>query len=195
MSARRERIELSATRDGDEIVLAAPDVGRFTAALPKGSALAPGMVAGTLHRLGRAVDLVVPAGAAGAVVSDAPAAVMAPVGFGDALYRLDPAGAALHAIDDAGAGGDLDADATVLRADQSGRVWHSPAPGDPPFCGPGDALTEGSPVCLIEVMKTFSTVPYRSAGGLPERATVVRWIATDGADVQAGDPLLAVERA
>ncbi|MEM9382774.1 MAG: biotin/lipoyl-containing protein [Planctomycetota bacterium] len=197
MSAQRERTHLRATRDGDEIVLVAPDVGHFRAALPRGAALAPGMVAGTLRRLGRAVDLVVPEGAAGAVVSDPPHAVMAPVGFGDVLYRLDPAGAALQASDDAGPEGDLDAGsgAAVLRAEQSGRVWHSPAPGEPPFCAPGDAVAEGAPVCLIEVMKTFSTVPYRATGGLPERATVVRWLAADGADVQAGDALLAVERA
>ncbi len=42
-------------------------------------------------------------------------------------------------------------------------------------------------------MKTFSTVPYRPAAGLPDRARVVRWVAADGADVQKGDPILELE--
>ena len=189
MSASRERIEMKVDRDGDELVLRSPDVGGFTAALPRGAALAPGMVAGALHRLGRSTDLVVPAGAAGAITSDAPRAVVAPVGFGETLYRLDPSGAA----DGAAAG--LASGALAVTAGQSGRVWHRPAPGEDVFCSPDDVLEDGAPVCLIEVMKTFSTVPYRAVDGLPGHARVVRWLVDDGADVQQGDPILEIEPA
>ncbi|MEM9799620.1 MAG: hypothetical protein AAGA20_04785 [Planctomycetota bacterium] len=195
MSAGRERVDLTVAREGDEILLLAPDVGGFTAPQPRGAALAPGMVAGALHRLGRSVDLVVPAGVAGAVTSDPPERVMAPVAYGAVLYRIDPRGAAA-AIDDEGPGGtEASGDALAIVASQPGRIWHSPSPGDPPFCGPGDVLEEGAPVCLVEVMKTFSTLPYRRREGLPARARVVRWLTEDGADVQPGEPLLEIEPA
>jgi len=48
-------------------------------------------------------------------------------------------------------------------------------------------------VGLIEVMKTFTHVPYHATGGLPARARVVRWIVGESADVSEGDPLLEVE--
>ena len=46
----------------------------------------------------------------------------------------------------------------------------------------------GATVCLLEVMKTFHRVTY---GGAPVR--VRELLVADGADVNAGDPLLALE--
>ena len=195
MSRPFAQLELRAvpTEDG-HIRLMSPEIGGFTGALFKGAALAPGMVAGTLQRLGLCIDLIVPEGAAGAVMTEPPRARVAPVGFGDELYVIDPAGAAASVLaagaEEAGTDGGM-----TVKAAQSGRVWHSPSPGDPPFCTAGDALEEGSPLCLIEVMKTFSTVPYRAEKGLPARSKVVRWIAQDGDDVEPGSPLLVVEPA
>lgn len=194
MSRPYTQLELRAVPgDGGHVCLMSPEVGNFTGALPKGAALAPGMVAGSLQRLGVCIDLIVPEGAGGAVLNDPPRARISAVGFGDQLYEVDPAGAAATAApaaDDASAEGGL-----TVRASQSGRVWHSPSPGDPPFCGPGAALVDGSPLCLIEVMKTFSTVPYRAEKGLPARSKVVRWVAADGDDVEPGSPLLIIEPA
>jgi len=194
MSRPNARLELRAipTEDG-HLRLTSPEVGCFTGALPRGAALAPGMVAGTLQRLGICIDLIVPEGAGGAILGDPPRALVAPIGFGDELYVLDPAGAAaVVAADDADSASDA---GMVVKASQSGRVWHSPSPGDAPFCGAGDTLEDGSPLCLIEVMKTFSTVPYRPEKGLPARAKVVRWVAQDGDDVEPGAPLMLVEPA
>ncbi|MEE2940826.1 MAG: hypothetical protein VX460_10610, partial [Planctomycetota bacterium] len=145
--------------------------------------------------VGGAVDLVGPAGAGGAVVSGAPRLRVAPVGFGDELYRLDPEGVAAAAALAAGDGPELEGDAMAVSASQSGRVWHAPSPGEPPFVQAGDVLEDGSPICLIEVMKTFSTVPYRPESGLPARARVVRWLAADGDDVEPGGGILVVEPA
>lgn len=181
--------------DGGHIRLLSPEVGGFTGALPEGATLSPGMIAGSLQILGRSVDLVVPAGAGGAVVGAAPRARVAPVGFGDELYRLDPEGAPAAAALTASGGPELEGDAMAVTASQSGRVWHSPSPGEPAFAKAGDVLEDGSPICLIEVMKTFSTVPYRAEGGLPARARVVRWLAADGDDVEPGGGILVVEPA
>lgn len=196
MSGPRPTLELRVERTDDgHLRLLSPEVGGFTAALPQGAALAPGMVAGSLHLLGRTVDLVVPAGAGGSIVSSAPRPIVAPVGFGDVLYLLDPEGVAAAASAGTTSGPELDGDAMAVPATQSGRVWHSPSPGEPPFAPPGTVLEDGSPLCLIEVMKTFSTVPYRAKDGLPPRAKVVRWEAADGGDVEPGAALLVVEPA
>ena len=56
-------------------------------------------------------------------------------------------------------------------------------------------MSPGTPIGLVEVMKTFARIPYAAQGGLPERARVVRLIAGDGDEIQRGDPLLEVEPA
>lgn len=195
MSGPHEVIELRKIRDGDDILLTSPDVGMFTAALLRGAALTPGMAAGVLHSLARSVEFVVPPGAAGVITSDPPAAIMSPVGFGDVLYRLDPSGASALSTTAEDSVPTAEGGGLAITAIQSGRIWHRPGPGEAAFCAPGDVLENGAAICLIEVMKTFSNVPYRSTGGLPERARVVRWLVEDGADVQQGDPLLSVEPA
>jgi len=174
--------------DGDGLRLCAPDAGLFTDALPMGAALAPGQPAGSLLRLGRAVRLVVPEGVHGRVLSDRPERVHEPVGHGTTLYELAPFAAgpvdAEPVVDEA------PASALVLRAPQSGRFYQRPAPGEPPYVEPGSVLREGLPLGLIEVMKTFTVVPYHAVGPLPAEARVVRFLADDGADVEAGEPLI-----
>ena len=195
MSQVHEKLELRAvpseTEDG-QITLTAPEVGHFTAAHPRGALLAPGMVAGVLHQLGKSFELVVPVGASGSVVSDPPATAMAPVGFGTPLYSLDPAG--VSGVADTATAGALGGvgDGQFVLASQSGRVWHAPAPGEPVFCAEGSVLEEGQPMCLIEVMKTFSTVLYKAQNGLPKRGKVVRWLVEDGGDAESGKPLLEI---
>ncbi len=174
--------------------LASPEVGRFTCAVRRGAILAPGETAGFLAQLGRTFELVVPEGAHGVIENDVPDLVLAPVGYGDVLYRLAPLTHASRTTQDGAQVEAAHGNELVLRAPQSGRFYHRPAPGEPPFVSAGDAVVEGRPVGLLEVMKTFSHVHYKAAGGLPARARVVRWRAKDGADVKAGDALLEVER-
>ena len=194
MSPTHESLELDAERQGERYLLRSPEVGRFTLALDRGAAVAPGQDAGVLVRLGVATRLVVPAGVAGRVVGDRPELVRAPVGHGDVLYEIDPAGVelgdALAAEDAAASDG-----AAVLRSPQSGRFYHRPSPESEPLCSVGGLLEEGTPVGLLEVMKTFSHVHYRKAAGLPARARIVRVLAADGADVDRGTPLIEVEPA
>lgn len=187
------RLELELGEDGGHAVLRSPEVGAFTNALPRGAIVAPGETAGAIVALGRAFALVVPEGARGEVVSDPPERVHHPVGFGDVLYRLAPVTSGGGAARASTARNDRATEGLVLRSPQSGRFYHRPAPSEPPFVTVGGTLAEGAPVGMIEVMKTFSHVPYRAVGGLPPRARVVRVIARDGADVRTGDPLIEVE--
>ena len=186
-------LEVRVSRAGDEIVLASPDAGLFTCSATAGSALAPGQSCGVLLRLGRAVELVVPDGVAGIVVNEQPERVQAAVGYGTTLYTLRP-------FEDVGAlAGEeaqdaLDA-ALCITSPQTGRFYHRPAPDDPPFAEAGDILEAGKAIGLIEVMKTFTQLPYKADGPLPARAKMVRYLVDDGADVATGDALIEVEPA
>ena len=192
-----DTLELLVERSGDRVRLRSPEVGLLAGALPAGSVLAPGQPAGTIETLGRARQLVVPDGVGGRIVSEPPALARAPIGHGDAVYELEPIVAASARAPAAAptARSSADARALVLPSPQAGRFYHRPAPGDPPFVAAGAIVEDGDAVGMIEVMNTFSHVPYRAAGSLPRRAKVLRALAGDGADVKRGDPLFEIEPA
>ena len=172
--------------------LLAPAVGLLTRAAARGETLVEGQACGVLLVLGRAHELLVPAGAAGRISNAAPERLHAPLGFGDLVYELEPLAASASAVApevlrETQSG-------LVLRSPQTGRCYHRSSPADPAFAKAGDLLREGSPVGLIEVMKTFTHVTHRASGGLPASVRVVRYLVADGADVKQGQPLLALER-
>lgn len=185
-------LELLVRREGERVLLLAPDVGRVTGVHPKGTNLTGGQTAGVLLRLGRSVTLTVPAGVSGTVASEAPGAFRQPVGAAAVLYELLPlaAGDAQAAAEDA----EVSA-ADAMLSPQSGRFYRKPSPADPDFVSAGDVIQAGDPIGLIEVMKTFAQVPYAPGPGLPERAKVIEVLVADGADVDRGTPLLRVEPA
>ncbi len=174
--------------------LRSPGVGLFTCALPRGHAIVPGQRIGVLTTLGRAVVLVAPATAAGRIVSESFERVRQPVGWGDVLYRLEPLTADALAAVAAQAPAEEDGGPAV-RATQSGRFWRRPSPKDPPLAAEGDLLERGTPLGMIEVMKTFTHVVYVPGNGLPERARVVRFAIGEGDEVALGDRLAVVEEA
>lgn len=184
-------MELLVERAKERVRLLSPGVGEFTAAVPIGALLGPGAVAGRLVTLGRSQPLIVPAGIAGVVRVQPHERVHAPVDYGALLYELEPlASVGASAPDEAhgrAAGG------LVVRAPQTGRFYHKSSPSDPPLAAVGREVTTGTPLGLIEVMKTFTHVIYPSGAGLPERARIARVLVTDGADVREGDALVEVE--
>jgi acetyl-CoA carboxylase biotin carboxyl carrier protein len=175
--------------------LRSPGVGLFTCSLPTGQVVTPGAVAGTLVALGSAIELLVPAGAQGRIVSPRPERVREPVGWGDVVYELAPLDGALDSLDGAAAQTGASGDGLFVRAAHSGRFWQRPAPGEPPLVAVGALVERGQAIGLIEVMKTFSHVRYEPSGDLPERARVLRLVVADGAEVSEGSPLLEVEPA
>ncbi|MBL8859963.1 MAG: hypothetical protein JNL28_15755 [Planctomycetes bacterium] len=188
-------LELELVTDGDAQCLAAPEVGWFTCALPRGAVVAPGESAGRILALGRAYELIVPEGALGEVVSDPPELIRKPVAFREVLYRLAPVGNVAKAKPVARIEAATKSSALAIRAPQSGRFYHRSAPSEPPFVTVGAEITEGRPVGMIEVMKTFSHVVYRATAGLPKTAKIARMVAKDGADVKTGDVLIELEPA
>src|ERR1700741_2641670 len=132
-----EPLELFVERGGDRLRLRSPEVGLFAGALPAGSVLVPGQIAGTLESLGRARTLLVPQDVGGRIVSDPPALTRSPVGYGEVVYELDSSvGASSSAKSAAGAApsqkSSADSRALVLPSPQAGRFYHRPAPGAPP---------------------------------------------------------------
>ncbi|SET70862.1 biotin carboxyl carrier protein [Variovorax sp. OV084] len=64
-----------------------------------------------------------------------------------------------------------------------GVVHLQPAPGEPPFVQPGQAVEAGQLLCVIEAMKMFNEVRSDRAG------TVQQVLVHSGQEVEAGQPL------
>ena len=52
----------------------------------------------------------------------------------------------------------------AVRAPMVGTTYRRPAPDDPPFVDVGTRVEKGTPLCLIEVMKLYTTIEAPSAG-------------------------------
>jgi biotin carboxyl carrier protein len=192
----REALELVARVEGGRTLLCSPGVGYFSGALAESAFASGGESAGRLATLSRQVRLVVPEGVRGVVLSKPPRRTREPVQYGQVLSELGPleaaggrAAAATLAAAAAAHGHDAE---LAVRSPQSGRFYHRSAPGEPVLCEVGRELDLGTPLGLIEVMKTFTQVVYRAERGLPHRARVVRVVAPDGGDVDEGGTLLVV---
>lgn len=68
-----------------------------------------------------------------------------------------------------------------------GVAYLSPEPGAPNYVAPGQAVTAGQTLMLIEAMKTFNQIKAPRAG------TVTRILAASGVPVEYGEPLMIVE--
>ena len=179
-------IELHATRDDSgRCVLKSPTPGWFRASIAAHSFVEPGNVLGILDVLGRPIDLVIPSGASGYVHSTG---IARAVGYGDVLALLDPETDAARAAGSHAAAAPATAQGLVFRAPTSGRYYGRSSPDKPPFVTVGTELATGTTICLLEVMKTFNRVAYHG-----DRVRVRELLVAEGADVNAGDPLLALE--
>jgi acetyl-CoA carboxylase biotin carboxyl carrier protein len=75
----------------------------------------------------------------------------------------------------------------TVTAPMVGTVYLSPEPGAAPFIKPGDTVTEGQTLLLIEAMKTFN--PVRA----PRSARIARILVADGSPVEYGEGLVILE--
>lgn len=207
---RRELLCLEPSGDVANARLASPSVGYFQCWVESGALLLPGQVAGRLTTLGVVCELVVPANlwgansmeggasAGGLVRSTPPRRTREPVAYLQVLFELEHLATGTAGRTGAGSTPHAQADSRAqsrpsLRSPQTGRFYHRGAPGEPSMCEVGRDLVAGTPIGLIEVMKTFTQVVYQPGPGLPERARILRVIARDGADVDEGAALIEVE--
>ena len=84
------------------------------------------------------------------------------------------------------AAADEAAPAGAVPSPMVGVAYLMPEPGSPPFVTPGQTVTAGQTVMLIEAMKTFNQIKAPQAG------TVTRILVTNGQPVEYGQPLLVI---
>ncbi|MBI5717176.1 MAG: acetyl-CoA carboxylase biotin carboxyl carrier protein subunit [Burkholderiales bacterium] len=82
------------------------------------------------------------------------------------------------------AGEQADSGQLEQRASLAGTVFLTPAPGEPAFVQPGQAVKAGQTLCVIEAMKVFNEVSAERDG------VVDAFLVTSGQDIDAGQPLL-----
>jgi len=86
-----------------------------------------------------------------------------------------PAAARAPAAAPATTGGGTD----VVRAPMVGTFYRSASPGAPPFVDVGSKVKKGDPICIIEVMKLFTTIHAEWSGTVseigPENAQLVEY--------------------
>jgi acetyl-CoA carboxylase biotin carboxyl carrier protein len=67
----------------------------------------------------------------------------------------------------------------VVRSPMVGTFYRAPSPTDPPFVDVGSTVQLGDPLCVIEVMKLFTTISAERSGRitaiLPENAQLVEF--------------------
>ena len=169
---------LTAERGDD--TLQSPSVGTWTPALTLGAVVRPGAVIGTLRRVGRVWQLVSPEGAEAQIAT---VRARGPVMFGDTLYSLGQTDLTVGQL--GGVAGETPAAAglVAVRAPMAGTLYRRAAPDQPELAAQGVAVRALTTVALIEVMKTFTPL-HAGAEGVIER-----WLAKDGAGVEAGEVL------
>ncbi len=67
-----------------------------------------------------------------------------------------------------------------------GTYYESPSPGSPPFVKPGDQVTQGQVLCIVEAMKLMNEIESDVAG------EVVKILVSNGQPVEYGQPLFAM---
>lgn len=75
----------------------------------------------------------------------------------------------------------------LVHAPSLGTFYRAPKPGDPPFVEVGQVVTADTELCLIEVMKLFTTLRAGING------TVTKVLASDGAMIELGQPLFLID--
>jgi acetyl-CoA carboxylase biotin carboxyl carrier protein len=179
--------------ESSEVDLTSPAPGLFRIAVGVGDVVRPGSVLGELEVLGQLVAILAPTNARGVVVAVCDrSSSRPPVDHGAMLVRVDPSAAVGIASSEQLGVSVAAAEGLVFRAPTSGRFYGRPSPDKPAFVTAGAELAAGATICLLEVMKAFHRVTY-GGDGLPERARVRAVLVADGADVNAGDALLALD--
>ena len=67
-----------------------------------------------------------------------------------------------------------------------GTFYESPSPGAPPFVRPGDSVTAGQVLCIVEAMKLMNEIESDVSG------EIVKMLVANGQPVEYGQPLYAV---
>jgi acetyl-CoA carboxylase biotin carboxyl carrier protein len=76
----------------------------------------------------------------------------------------------------------------LIRSPLYGICYLSPSAGEPPFVAPGQRISAGQTICIVEAMKMFNPVQSDADGVIAEI------LVASGDEVTVGQPLLRIER-
>ncbi len=75
----------------------------------------------------------------------------------------------------------------IVKSPIVGTFYESPSPGAPPFVKPGDTVTVGQVLCIVEAMKLMNEIESDHSG------TIVKRFVENGQPVEYGQKLFAVK--
>jgi len=190
-------VRVERDRDGGAWELLSPAVGLWAGHPFPGALIGPGGSLGRLTVLNRTYALSLPEGVAGRL-DRLPRDRVVALEYGSTMGRLTPFGEGDQQglqREPAEKGGaaelDLEAGFRAVVAPTDGVFYSRPHPDSPPFVEVGGQITNGQPVGLVEVMKTFNQIVY-GGPGLPEKVTVTEIRCDDGDEIQTGQVLIVV---
>lgn len=184
--------------DPDTMIVSSPVVGMADGAPRLGTYLNPLDRILTFRILNERYTLRLPRDVQGRVSEVCITNGLTPVAFDDPLLRIATrvreaeAGAAAGRGRDSGAAADgADPEGITVASPSVGIFYRRPSPDAEAYVDLGSAVTTGTVLGLVEVMKCFNQIIY---GGpdLPDRGTVTKILAEDGAEVQFGQPLFRI---
>jgi acetyl-CoA carboxylase biotin carboxyl carrier protein len=79
------------------------------------------------------------------------------------------------------------AGAHIIKSPIVGTFYESPSPGAPPFVKPGDSISVGQVLCIVEAMKLMNEIESDYSG------TVVKRFVENGQPVEYGQQLFAIK--
>jgi acetyl-CoA carboxylase biotin carboxyl carrier protein len=74
----------------------------------------------------------------------------------------------------------------IVRSPIVGTFYESPSPGSPPFVKPGDMVTAGQILCIVEAMKLMNEIESDVAG------EIVKMLVANNAPIEYGQELFAI---
>jgi acetyl-CoA carboxylase biotin carboxyl carrier protein len=77
-------------------------------------------------------------------------------------------------------------DLHMVRSPIVGTFYESPSPGSPPFVKPGDVVSEGQVLCIVEAMKLMNEIESDMAG------EIVKKLVVNGQPIEYGQELFAI---
>jgi biotin carboxyl carrier protein len=180
----------------DSFLVRAPTVGMVDGVPAVGVYLNPMEGFLTLTVLNRRHVVQLPRNVQGRVVERFIEDTAAPVAYNQPLFRLSQLAAELPAEGASAraattAEGAIDADLITVTAPSEGVFYRRPGPDSPPYVEAGSAVSIGSVLGLVEVMKSFNQITY-GGPGLPERGRVERVLVEDAAEVAFGQTLFLI---
>jgi acetyl-CoA carboxylase biotin carboxyl carrier protein len=78
-------------------------------------------------------------------------------------------------------------DLHLVKSPIVGTFYSSPSPGAAAFVSPGDHVTKGQVICIVEAMKLMNEIESDAAG------EIVKCLVTNGQPIEFGQPLFAIK--